>query len=382
MLKPMAAFVVFSLAAMFMPASSQGVKAADASEQNALPAAQAVVKVHGAQPGKDISPELFGIFFEDINYAADGGLYAEMVQNRSFEYSAADNRDWNPLTAWTLVALGGGKGKIAVHSADPLNANNPQYAVVTVENVGDGVGLMNAGFDGFPITAGTKYDFSLFARQTAGSPAAIAARIESKSGETIGQAAFSPISDKWQKYSAVIEANASDPDARLVVLTTGAGTFDFDVISLFPQKTFKNHPNGLRPDLAQVIADLKPKFVRFPGGCLAHGYGLDNIYRWKNTIGPIEERKEQKNIWRYHQTTGLGYFEYFQFCEDIGATPLPVLAAGVCCQNSPGGQHCIPMADMPAYVQDILDLVEYANGPATSAWAPSEPPLAIRSRSI
>ena len=250
----------------------------------------------------------------------------------------------------------------------PLNANNPHYAVLTVENGGAGVGLMNSGFDGFPIKAGDKYDVSLFARQTAGSPAPIVVRIENKSGDAIGEAAFPSISDKWQKYSAVIEAKASDADARLVVLTTGAGTFDFDVISLFPQKTFKNHPNGLRADLAQVIADLKPKFVRFPGGCLAHGYGLANIYRWKDTIGPIEERKEQFNIWHYHQSVGLGYFEYFQFCEDIGATPLPVLAAGVCCQNSPGGQHGIPMADMPAYIQDVLDLVEYANGPETSAW--------------
>src|SRR5690242_20164619 len=144
------------------------------------------------------------------------------------------------------------------------------------------------------------------------------------------------------------------------------------MVSLFPENTFHHHPNGLRADLAQTIADLKPKFMRFPGGCLVHGDGLDNIYEWKNTIGPVEQRKGQRNIWSYHQSVGLGYFEYFQFCEDIGAKPLPVVAAGVSCQNSdrtPGvGQQCVPLADMPAYIQDILDLIEWANGPATSTW--------------
>jgi alpha-L-arabinofuranosidase len=368
MKKQIAAFLVLAITATFTLFPVRLSNAADTPGQKDSPSTKAVVKIHGRQPGKDINPELFGIFFEDINYAADGGLYAELVQNRSFEYSAADNRDWNSLTSWTLVTHGGGKGKIAVEAADPLNANNPHYAVLTVENGGEGVGLMNSGFDGIPIKAGDKYGVSLFARQTAGAPAPIVVLIESKSGDAIGEVVFPSLSDKWQKYSAVIEAKTSDAGARLVVLTTGAGTFHLDVISLFPQKTFKNHPNGLRADLAQVIADLKPKFVRFPGGCLAHGSGLENIYRWKDTIGPIEGRKEQKNIWRYHQSVGLGYFEYFQFCDDIGATPLPVLAAGVCCQNSPGGQHCIPMADMPAYIQDVLDLVEYANGPETSTW--------------
>ena len=157
-----------------------------------------------------------------------------------------------------------------------------------------------------------------------------------------------------------------------MLLTKGNGSVALDMVSLFPQKTFKNRPNGLRADLAQTIADLKPRFMRFPGGCLAHGDGLNNIYHWKNTIGPIERRKGQRNIWNYHQTAGLGYFEYFQFCEDIGAKPLPVVAAGVSCQNSfqqwGVGQQCIPLANMDEYIQDVLDLVEYANGPATSFW--------------
>jgi alpha-L-arabinofuranosidase len=160
------------------------------------------------------------------------------------------------------------------------------------------------------------------------------------------------------------------------VLAGGPGKIALDMVSLFPEKTFHNRPNGLRADLAQVIADLKPKFVRFPGGCLVHGDGIDNIYRWKETIGSVEQRKPQPNIWRYHQSKGLGFFEYFQFCEDIGAKPLPVVAAGVCCQNSNFlvthrygvGQAGLPMDQMPAYVQDVLDLIEYANGPVTSTW--------------
>ena len=332
-----------------------------------LPAAGVTVTVRANQ-GKAISPDLFGIFFEDINYSADGGLYAELVQNRSFEYTAADHKDWNSLTAWELVTRDGGKGSVAVETGEPLNSKNPHYAVVTADVGGGSVGLMNYGFDGIPLKAGEKYDLSFFARQISGEPLSLAVRLESKDGMFYGEAKFSGLTKAWTKYTATIQANADDADARLVVLTTGTGTFCLDTVSLFPQKTFHDHPNGLRADLAQVIADLHPKFVRFPGGCLTHGYGLENIYRWKNTIGPIEQRKEQFNIWHYHQSVGLGFFEYFQFCEDIGAKPLPVLAAGVCCQNSPGGQHGLPMDQMQDYVQDVLDLVEYANGSVNSAW--------------
>jgi alpha-N-arabinofuranosidase len=201
-------------------------------------------------------------------------------------------------------------------------------------------------------------------------------RIESKSGSLLGEAILPQATGTWEKSIAPVPVKISDADARLVVLTTATGKLALDFISLFPAKTFHNRPNGLRADLAQTIADLRPKFMRFPGGCLVHGDGLDNIYEWKDTIGPVEQRKGQPNIWRYHQSVGLGYFEYFQFCEDIGAKPLPVLASGVCCQNSNQrvtkkwgiGQLGLPMEAMPAYIQDVLDLVEYANGPATSKW--------------
>jgi alpha-L-arabinofuranosidase len=328
----------------------------------------ATVSVQADAAGTKISPDLIGIFFEDINYAADGGLYAELVQNRSFEYNATESKGWNALTAWELVERGGGKGTVTTETTTPVHSNNPHYAVVKVEQAGEGVGLANSGFDGVVLKQGENYNLTLFARQTAGQELSLTARLESKTGTVYGEFSLGKLSKDWAKYSATIPASATDADARLVILAGGVGTFCLDTVSLFPEKTFHHRPNGMRADLAQAIADLHPKFVRFPGGCLAHGYGLSNIYRWKDTVGPIEQRKEQRNIWRYHQSVGLGYFEYFQFCEDIGAKPLPVLAAGVCCQNSPGGQHGIPMSQMKAYVQDVLDLVEYANGPKSSTW--------------
>ena len=204
-------------------------------------------------------------------------------------------------------------------------------------------------------------------------------RLMSKDGKELARTTLSVSSRDWRKQTAVLKAVADADSALLAISPQVEGEYALDMISLFPQKTFKGHKNGLRADLAQAIADIHPRFVRFPGGCLAHGDGVDNIYNWKETIGPLEARKSAPNIWRYHQTRGLGYFEYFQFCEDIGAEPLPVLAAGVPCQNrscipgkplSGGQQGGIPMEEMDAYVQDILDLIEYANGdPKKNKWA-------------
>ena len=324
---------------------------------------------------KAISPDLFGIFFEDINYAADGGLYAELVQNRSFEYSRADNQAWNSLTAWELLQRGEAEASVTVDSATSLNANNPHYALLIVEQVGNGAGLANDGFDGIPIKKDETYDVSLFAKVIAGQPGPIHIRLEGAGGNLLGETEVAGLSNDWMKHTASITARDTDTSAKFVLLLSGTGTVALDMVSLFPQKTFHDRPNGLRADLAQVIADLQPKFIRFPGGCLAHGDGLENMYRWKDTIGPVEQRKAQRNIWRYHQTMGLGYYEYFQFCEDIGAKPLPVVPAGVCCQNSghyldlvPRGQQGLPLEEMPDYVQEVLDLIEWANGPATSTW--------------
>lgn len=341
----------------------------------AEPPGEATITVRAGDRGVQISPDLFGIFFEDINYSADGGLYAELIQNRSFEYTQGDRKDWNSLTSWEWIERGGGKGALAVETEQPLHVNNPHHAVLTVGAGGGEVGLRNPGFDGIVLKAGEIYDFSLFARQIEGVGGPLTVRLEDKNQEVLGEVTLPAPGVEWEKQCAAIRPAKSANDARLVLTTAAAGRLALDMISLFPRKTFHGHPNGLRPDLAQVIADLKPRFIRFPGGCVAHGDGLDNIYRWKPTIGPVERRKAQRNIWRYHQTTGLGYFEYFQFCEDIGAKPLPVVAAGVCCQNAgnylpgdPKGQQVLPMAEMPDYLQEVLDLIEWANGPATSKW--------------
>jgi alpha-L-arabinofuranosidase len=353
--------------------------------QSTAPAdtSKASVVVHMDRPAKPISQDLWGVFFEDLNYAADGGLYAELIQNRSFDYSAVERAEWTALTPWELVSRGSGRGSIPLDIGMPLNANNPHYIMLEVTTVGDGVGLMNPGFDGIPVVSGESYNLSFFAslrflNQRWGGPTNmdapfnLIARLEKADGSVLAEAPLTVSGRPWKRYTASLTATATDAAARFVLLSMSRGGVALDEISLMPAKTFKNRSNGLRADLAQTIADLKPKFVRFPGGCLVHGNGLSNLYRWKDTIGPTEQRKGQPNIWGYHQSVGLGYFEYFQFCEDIGAKPLPVVAAGVSCQNSAHtsgtGQQAIPLDQMPAYIQDVLDLIEWANGPSDSTW--------------
>lgn len=332
---------------------------------------------------KPISENLIGVFFEDLNYAADGGLYAELVQNRDFEYSETDgnkDKDWNSRYAWSVEGEG---MTFDVSTEQPVHPNNPHYAVLDVAQPGGS--FMNTGFDGIAVKEGEKYDFSLFARTPDGRGSGKAVvRLVDPQGKIVAETTVKLASKTWKKREAVLKATATVAQTRLVIIPQSAGRYALDMISLFPQKTFKGRKNGLRADLAQAIADIRPRFVRFPGGCLAHGDGVDNIYHWKETIGPLEARKPAANIWRYHQTCGLGYFEYFQFCEDIGAEPLPVVAAGVPCQNSGiggpshhskdivtslGQQGGIPMEEMGQYVQDVLDLIEYANGDAkTTRW--------------
>jgi alpha-L-arabinofuranosidase len=322
-------------------------------------------------PAKPISPDLFGIFFEDINYAADGGLYAELVQNRSFEYRQIIH-NWNGLTGWTVVKEDEGEGRANLRTGNPIHPNNPTYVSVFVER--GKVGLRNEGFDGMVLRKGETYDFSVFACAFSGQPGPLSLRLEDHEGKVLASATLPAPKDDWAKVAASLVSNADTDKGRLVILASGKGATGLDMVSLFPRKTFKNRPNGLRPDLAQAIADLKPKFIRFPGGCIVHGgwLGLSAMYDWKKTVGPVETRQTLPNNWGYFQSMGIGYFEYFQFCEDIGAKPLPVVPAAVSCQNTDTnwgkGQEAIPMADMKAYIQDVLDLVEYATGPANSKW--------------
>lgn len=342
----------------------------DASRYSGLKPLDATISINTAN-SKKISDKLIGVFFEDINYAADGGLYAELVQNRGFEYVLSDkegrDKNWNSTKAWSL---NGDKAEFVIDSVSPIHVNNPHYAVLKINE--PGAGLVNDGFDGIAVKEGDKYDLTLFARNTDGKNKKLVVRLIGAKGEVYGEALVNANSLEWKKYNTVLVAKQSVADAKLEIVPQSAGTIALDMISLFPQKTFKGHKNGLRADLAQTIADIHPRFVRFPGGCVSHGDGLGNIYRWKNTIGSLESRKPMRNLWGYHQSMGLGYFEYFQFCEDMGAEPLPVIAAGVPCQNSATGgagqQGGIPMCELDQYTQDILDLIEWANGDVKTKW--------------
>ncbi|MGN0283147.1 MAG: alpha-L-arabinofuranosidase C-terminal domain-containing protein [Prevotella sp.] len=323
---------------------------------------------------KKISDMLIGIFFEDISYAADGGLYAELVQNRDFEYTPQDHNGWNSFTAWRLSSNADPK----IVTDNPLGKHNAHSLSIVVDT------LYNSGWDGMALKAGAKYDFSFYVN-TQGKKRFKVAIVEN--GRVVAETridvrpkdkkAVEQLHNGWQKYEVTLVPSANTKAAELRIVAEGKTEAQIDMISLFPQDTFRGRKNGLRRDLAETIENLHPKFVRFPGGCMSHGDGLDNIYHWNHTVGPLYDRVPDRNIWNYHQTRGLGFFEYFQFCEDIGAEPLPVLAAGVPCQNSApnangfgGQQGGIPMEDMPAYIEELMNLIEWANGdPATSKWA-------------
>lgn len=326
---------------------------------------------------KAISSNLMGIFFEDISYAADGGLYAELIQNRDFEYSADDHNGWNPQTAWRLEGEGS-TWSIASHA--PIHPNNAHYVVLSTKH--PGAKLVNEGWDGIPTKKGAKYQLSLFTRGAGVIRVSLVADGRSIASTTI------KATKEWKQQKATLVAGGTAEKAMLIIEPLEAGVANLDFISLFPQDTFKGRANGLRKDLAEVIADLHPRFVRFPGGCASHGQGIDNIYHWQATIGELWERQPDMNIWNYHQTRGLGFYEYFQFCEDIGAEPLPVLAAGVPCQNSwkggNGQQGGIPFErelngksspysymgkplTMESYLQELIDLIEWANGDAKTS---------------
>ncbi len=345
-----------------------------------------------AQPagGKKISNELIGIFFEDISSSADGGLSAELVQNGSFEYNPSERDGWGPGTMWKAIRPGHSLGYPEARQIEPLNENNPNYMRIHVERVGHfrdfngwtGTGLQNDGFDGMRIAADAKYDFSAFMRNPDGVDKDVRVAVVQpgrgwRSQPTIILDTTFKVSGKdWKKYEYTLTSKQACDSACLQILALTVGDIDVDMISLMPQDTYKGH--GMRKDLAQALADLNPKFMRFPGGCVVHGGGdgFWNTYMWKSTVGPREQRKAQKNTWGYHQSLTIGYYEYFQFCEDLGMQPVPILPCGVNCQGSNGGwnmyptqaQDACPMEDMEQWTQDALDLIEWANGDASTKW--------------
>lgn len=337
-----------------------------------------VLRIYADQPGIKMSDILYGVFFEDINHGADGGLYAEMVRNRSFEFSRADGSNHHGLTAWSLVQRGGGRAAIRVDNKEPLNEKNLNYLVLDIENGGSGVGVMNAGYNrGFHVETGKTYRFSVYARRTKDFDQPVKISIESLTGTVFAETEIAVDSAEWKKYTAEMTATGNSTSARLVVLTTGSDTVHLDMISLFPTHTFNNHENGMRADIAQMIADLKPAFFRFPGGCIVHAgsYKPDapyRVYRWKDTLGDVAERPVSASMWAgNNQSFGLGFYEYFVFAEEIGATPIPHVTAGIDPHEVPGergGWYTVPLHQMQEWIDNALDLIEFANGDVDTKW--------------
>lgn len=331
--------------------------------------AQQNITVQVNKPMAAIQPNMWGIFFEDINMAADGGIYAELVKNRSFEFL-------QPLMGWDEKKEGNATGSLLVENRGDEKPNNPRYLRVNVNSSGGAYGIINEGFRGMGVKQDSGYDFSILA--SVHEATAITLRIElvSEKGEKIGGATVTPTGNAWKKYTAHLTSTATDAKAQLIVWFDGKGTVDVDMVSLFPTDTWKHRPGGLRKDLVQMLADLKPGFIRFPGGCIVEGRDLANRYQWKKTVGNVDDRKLIINRWNtefsyrstpdYFQSYGLGFYEYFQLAEDIGASPLPILNCGMACQFNTG--EVVPTSQLDPYIQDALDLIEFANGATTTKW--------------
>ena len=329
----------------------------------------ATITVKVNQPGADISPTMFGIFFEDINFGADGGLYPERVKNRAFEFA-------EPLMAWKQIDGGGSKGSVAVLTENPINQENAHYVRVEVVNAGKGFGLSNEGFRGIGVERGSTYIASLYARAVSPQGGSLRFELADSTGRVLATARINGLTKSWKKHSVVMRPNATTLNAHLSLFVSTPGTIDVDVVSLFPKDSWKNRSNGLRPDLVQLLKDLKPGFLRFPGGCIVEGRYLSTRYQWKTTVGDVDQRKLIINRWNdefkhrpapdYFQSFGLGFFEYFQLAEDIGAEPLPIVNCGMACQFN--SNELVPLDQLEPYIKDALDLIEFANGPVTSEW--------------
>ncbi|MFA0964421.1 alpha-L-arabinofuranosidase C-terminal domain-containing protein [Roseivirga sp. BDSF3-8] len=334
-------------------------------------AAEHVYKVDASDAVAEIQPTMYGIFFEDINFAADGGIYAEMIKNRSFEFD-------EPMMGWeqpesNRFSMNENSGFAMPVKANPDEANKNFLRVdVKAEN---GYRLTNSGYRGMGIREGSQYNLSLMARVMEGD-VSLNVMLKDSTGQELGRTTVSLSGSDWNKYESAITANGTAMKGHVEIAFEGTGTVDLDMVSMFPADTWKNRPQGLRKDLVQLLADLDPGFLRFPGGCIVEGRTLDRRYQWKKTVGDIENRFTLINRWNtefdhrptpdYFQSFGLGFFEYFQLSEDLGAEPLPILSCGMACQFNTA--QLVPMDELDPYVQDALDLIEFANGPVSSEW--------------
>lgn len=325
------------------------------------------LKVHLDQPGPRINPAMWGVFFEDINLGADGGLYAELVKNRSFEFP-------DGLMGWFKVSPTMAVGEATVADYGPFGGANRRYLRLRSEGSAP-FGVSNEGFRGMGLRRGESYDFSADLRIVAGSPR-LTIELVGGDGSTLASGQLQGGSAEWKRLSLALVPNDTDPKGRLTVILDGAGTIEIDMVSLFPRRTWKDRPGGLRADMVQALADLHPGFLRFPGGCIVEGARLEVRYQWEKTLGPVSARELLVNRWNYefkhrptpdyYQSFGLGFFEYFQLAEDIGAEPLPILNCGMACQFNSG--ELVPLDRLTPYIQEALDLIEFANGPLTSPW--------------
>jgi alpha-L-arabinofuranosidase len=325
------------------------------------------ITIRADQPGPKINPAMWGIFFEDINFGADGGLYAELVKNRSFEFP-------DPLMGWVKISPSLAHGELSVRDDDSFDTNNAHYVRLLSEGTAP-FGISNEGFRGMGVRKGEAYEFSAQIRGIDGSPI-LWVQLYGGDGTLLDKVELKDFSPGWKKYTATLHPKDTDANARLAIVLDGKGIVDLDMVSLFPEHTWKNRPGGLRADMVQALADLHPGFLRFPGGCIVEGSVLARRYQWKNTIGPIEDRHLLINRWNYEfqhrptpdyfQSFGLGFLEYFQLCEDIGAEPLPILNCGMACQFN-SGELC-PIDELGPYIQDALDLIQFANGTTNTAW--------------
>lgn len=319
---------------------------------------------------REISRDLIGIFYEDINYAGDGGIYAELIQNRDFEHSyyevdyidfAQNPIPWSPKHGWELIGEG---TEFELDTNRPIHKNSPHHAVLTTHR--PGAALVNRGFGGIALTGGIVHYFSLFSRSGDGKASRVRIRLAEKGRELCSMEIDVTTAD-WEKREFKLIPKTGATDAQLEIIPLNAGVVELDFISLFPSDTYKGRRNGMRADLVEALIELKPKFMRFPGGCIVHGNKCYDMYHWKNTVGPLESRKPLPNRWGYHQSFGLGFYEFFLLCEDIGCKPLPILHCGVSCQFTIT-QTAVPLQEMDEVIAEYLDLIEFANGDITTQW--------------
>ena len=327
------------------------------------------ITVQVDKPGPQIPKTLFGLFFEDINFGADGGLYPERIKNRSFEFP-------NPMMGWKQLDRGDTKGQLYVFDHGSANDTpNSHYLRLKSSGNGKGFGVSNEGFRGIGVQKDAEYRFSIRARRVDGAPLSLRVEVEDDS-HVIGETQIIGFTNVWKTYTATLRATDTGGKSHLNLLVQGNGTVDVDLVSLYPKDTWKNRPNGLRSDLVRLLKEMKPGFLRFPGGCIVEGRYLDQRYQWKTTIGDLEERKLIINRWNtefnwrstpdYYQSFGLGYYEYFLLSEDIGAEPLPIMNCGMACQFNSG--ELAPLEDLDHFIQDAVDLIEFANAPVNTKW--------------